>query len=243
MKHINSALLHQDVSHDPHSNKISPDNFKWMLSVDKALGSGIFASPYITDGTNYYDTDGFICKRPPKASSLTWIGTPPSSIVNGPNGNLKIASGGVANPGFQSQPASSSSEVILRECQSNGSTSFVCEMGCWLWDSTNQLIYTVGQGTNVAAPISIKSWTYTGGVGQVPVVVSTIQNPIYPYGPYVHLKMKLVGNAIVMQICLDGQSFDTLYTTGAVGTILKGGFYIVDSTVNLISSLIHLAVS
>ncbi len=200
-----------------------------------------FASPYMTDGTHkFIPSTGYRVTLPP--SSPTWItqsasSSAPSSYTVQTNGDAVATTANNNIAYFLSLSGSTSSECVLRQAEaaaissSSGGTS-----GCWVYDSTNHLIYSIGyqdrsnSGSALSGSnISISKWTYTGsGNATYSAALSTFGG-VSLNGGQIHFKIVKSGSSINLQVSLNGGvDYYTLSTVSSIGTLTNGGAWFVD---------------
>jgi len=216
--------------------------------VQASGGSGVTpAPPYWTDGTHFYNADGFTVTKPP--SSPTWINSvAPASYTVGTNGNAVVVSNATSTDYFMTLTGSTSVTVVAQA--SNNQTrgaSKTTQWGIWMYDSTNSKIYdcdfaieSIGgvTGDPVGYFTVPTSFTYTGSgspsgaSGGSPFVLPTLAG----WGSFVYYKVTKVSTTLTFAVSIDGgQTYQTFFTNTGVGTIASGGIHIYDggAVVNL----------
>jgi len=179
------------------------------------------APPYIEVGTTFYDSDGYAVTKPP--SSPSWVNSvTPATVTTGTNGNLIL---GASNTTvyFQEETGSTSSEVTGRIFTSGGTAI----MGPWVWDSTNNLIWTLNvyfsSSTGNAVGLQWNKYGYSGSGNPSFSASSSAAFGANLVGSRVHLQLKKVSSTLDFNISLDGgATYQTIYTQ-SVGTISDGG--------------------
>ena len=200
-------------------------------------------SPYFkSNGFFYVIGSGLLATKPP--ASPSWINSvAPSTITNGPNGDLLVY--GASNT-FQTQTATASVEAEMScvNMVASGSAGFVYPCGVWLWDSTNGHIWNwhIGLSSNSdtagSTALILDEYTYSGSGNPVNAATPAIYN--YPGGSApIHLKIAVVGGTLSLYASLNGgQALFPFGQTESVGTISKGGFFAGYSAVDVYSLVV-----
>ncbi len=200
-------------------------------------GSITFAPPYIVSGGSYYIAQtGQLATRP--SSSPPYLNTAPASLTAGVNGDI-IVVGPSSGTAYASLTGSASAEIAgqLLTTMAAGAATYSA-MGVWLWDSANNLVYEVGvwfssftaSGQSVnAANFTCQKYTYSGT--GTPAYSANITAPPIGWqgmgGGVVNLKIVKSGTTISYQISLNGgANWITIATSGSIGTITKGGWFV-----------------
>lgn len=197
--------------------------YRWL-----SLAISTPATPYLLiGGAKYVPATMFAATLP--SASPSWINSvTPASTSAGANGNLLIDAGGNAVFAFVTAAASVEMEYNFQS-KVTVNTAVDIGGGPWLWDSTNNYIYsaTVGiyEGAGGYTPFFVveqRAYNNTGNPG-APSNVSTVyalnQQQVY------HMKLSVSGGTLSAQISMDGGATYTTFYTQSVGTISKAGYF------------------
>lgn len=183
------------------------------------------SSPYfVIGGTNYSNTGYAITKPPASPSFLSSAAT----VTAGANGDLQLTS--CADDCFVTINGSTSVESEYRcyALQTPGSLAF-SHCAIWLWDSTNNLIYSLypsyADHTNGGTVIwFFQQWTYNGvGNPVFSVTLNTIDGDYSAYSQYIHTKLSVSAGTITAAVSFNGGANFLTLATHAIGTVTKGG--------------------
>ena len=192
------------------------------------------APPYFTDGTHFFDHDGYTVTKP--SASPVWINSVnPTSLTAGANGNVVVV-GNAGNHIFQTQTCTTSVEAVMRGATFESmSNNYGGSLGVWVYDSTNSKIYKLQIGlTPTSATASyiaaaIDTFTYSG-LGNPSFSSQTFYAfGSYGYSDYVHLRILKSGSNINYQVTLDGGATYFTIATQAVGTLSQCGYSIYET--------------
>lgn len=208
------------------------------------------APPYWTDGTHFYDSDGFQITKPP--TSPTWINSvAPASYTVGTNGNAIIITAGTGVNYWLSAAGTTSATAEGRASTLGPSASNTSsQWGVWVYDSTNSKIYTVNISIQIATSIAgnpstvywvLGTFNYAGsGNPSFSANSTTILGSANGWGAYANIRAVKSSTTVNFQLSLDGgQTYQTIISQTGVGTIASSGVHIYDGNnaqnLNLIS--------
>lgn len=184
------------------------------------------APPYFKSNGNFYTSTGYQAVLP--SSSPTWINAVTPTVVTGANGDITFAGTGQY---FATLTAATSAEIeFVLTTNSIVNVASGQSVGVWLWDSTNNFIYTWEAGSNETVTtgstycfIELVKWTYAGSGN--PSISSTLGAFDVPCVSPWHLKMSLSAGTITASQSLNGgKNFYNITTVGSIGTVTKGGY-------------------
>lgn len=193
-----------------------------VITINATGGGGATvtaAPPYIEIGSTFYASWNMYAVTKPTAPTYLNSVTC-SSATTGTNGDL-ILTNTAAVQCFGGYTATSSVEGDFQTLNSGNTSN---SSGIWLWDSTNNTIYSwntyiVGSGS--APLLALFSWNYNGtGNPAISTVIFDCTGPTL-----VHLKLSVSAGTLTASASANGGANFVAYTTaGSIGTISKGGF-------------------
>jgi hypothetical protein len=215
-------------------------------------GSGLTAAPpYFTNGTNFFDHDGFQVTKP--LASPTWINSlAPTTVTVGANGNVLSTFNGSTSARWESQTCTTSVDLVGRlfSLESTSLGGAGSTLAAYVYDSTNSKIYAFGNSVNMDTSgksifqLQVNIYNYSGsGNPSYSSTPSTWAYGAYGGSEYSHVKIVKSGGTISYQVSIDGGSTYQTVGTQSVGTLSKCGYQVFSSngsdTFNVISEVVN----